>query len=1125
MTQTSIQARVLLWGLLSLIIGVRLTAQTLICPDSYVENMENGIQFSANWDEGLSTGTKYIPTVVHLIGDASALTNTQVTSAIDQLNADFIDPSGNHTVIFVLATIGPKGNCTDGIARYPWMLYTEQFYKSLTGWPNHEYFNIWVVSDPNVLGQVQGSPSIFSINTGQLIRVDRIAGQNANFDGTDGLSINTTEIYPNSTGGHTLTHETGHWLNLLHVFAPCENVSGAPAPTIWNCCHDPSQSATQGDFIDDTPSQFYFTTSNPADCGQNITTCNGASVISQDNFMSYGGPCIDKFTIRQWEWMTHCLDNFRPYIWSEENLHCTGVVSQNNPTITSGQTVSWDVNSVGPVVTVRGTLTVEPGASLTIASGVTVQFCDQGRVIIKPGGALHHYGTLTSTCNSRMWMGVEVWGNKLQTQLPWPGTTQGKFNGYAGSLIEHAKVGIWVNNPEDATGNSTGGIVNCTVVTFKNNARALQFDPYENIKPWGGFLGNLSSLTACTFETNNDYRGDNPEYYAQNEFVLFRTFVDLLGIRGITFTGCIFQNLRNNTPNALETFYGYGILSKESSFSVTDFCTTPPGPTQTPCSPTALQASIFKNLYTGIWAGDTGLDGPLAHSYLVRNSHFEGNWTGIRSTAGSRGTIVQNTFNLGFVPPNLSQSEITQQTKGIVMDDTHTSFTVQENHFVRDPLTSQDVSDYWKIIGIEVVSVGEMNNLIRKNYFTNLKTGNYSWGANANSLGTNGLLYLCNENAGNEKFDFQLHFASRVKSRQALQGPTLGPAGNYFSHAGPIGSYSDFENRFDITYYHSSPTVETPEFFDANHFALQFIDVPRSCESVFCVPPCRTTEELALLEQLLETAIATRDSMVPLMQAGGADATTTAVREALIARLDYEIHTTTADVVTHITSSYGDQAQYRAHMAAVNAYDTDLALANNYISNNESSLYQSLMNGMASKYQFTDNRLDEFSAYKAITDAMAQHYANGGSKYNLSQLQIGWLVDIADNSPYQRARGLTRRILRIYGYDYPVDYTEDVAERTDRMPARSQPEFFSVYPNPANDRMIVHVETGGSTPIHYRIKILNATGEVILEEKSDNIVASGDSTFSISFLQQGIYWVQVCLDSGRMDTKRIVIIH
>jgi hypothetical protein len=1108
--------------------GHQTQAQQLICPSPFAASAANGQPFSESWNEGLSVGTKYIPTVVHLIGDASSLTFNQVKSAIDRLNADFIDPNGTHTIVFVLATIGNKGQCTDGITRHPNILQNSTNYKDLTGWPNEKYFNIWVLSNPEVLGAVTESPSKFSDENGALLRIDRVAGQNGAFDQTDGLSINTSEIYPNTTGGHTLTHETGHWLNLLHVFAPCEDISGAPFPNVWNCCHDANEGTTQGDFIADTPSQGFFATANPADCNQTIAACNGASVVSQENFMSYGGPCIKSFTNGQRDWMTYCLDNFRPDIWSTENLRCTGVTSESNPIIFTGQNITWNTSR-----SITGTLIIESGAILTIQSGVMVQFCDAGKIIVKQGGRLNLYGTISSSCVGRMWQGVEVWGTKSQNQLNQI-AAQGQFWGYSGAVVEHARTGVLLNNSADATGNSTGGVLVCEGVSFLNNARSVQYEPYENKFPNNQIGSNRGRFTACSFEVNNDYRGDDTDFYEPIDIILFRSFADLKGVRGISFRGCKFHNMRDENELVLETFYGFGIVAAEAGFSVTDYCAGPASPTYPPppCAPNFTVTSSFKNLFVGITAGNTDIDGTKPYSFQVDKTLFEGNWRGIQSTAGSRAIITRNTFKLGKVPPNVSS---VQSITGLILNDTHTSFTVEENNFFRDPAISQDVADGWELTGILAASIGEFNNLIRKNYFTDLKVGNASIGDNATPDGDKGLLYLCNENTGNDNFDFLIETpnslnAARIKAVQAYVDPNdptgaNRPAGNFFSLTGPTGSDSDFRNRFFITYVHGPTILETPIYFNTDYFFPDLENQSRACESIFCPPPCRTDGEIAAIRQQIDQDALSRDSLNTLLLIGGTDQAVTNARKKRRDFLAYRVQVNVAEVSKHLAyAEAADNAAFRDAMAKANAYDADLALANDYIGSAEIGNYSALMNGLTAKYQLTGMVLNEFNAYRAITDMMAQHYTNGGNKYNLSTLQIEWLKGQADNSPYVRSRGMARRILRIYGYYYPVDYGTNAEERGMNIAQGVKPNLFSIYPNPANNQVTIHIETGKTTPETAQVHILRGDG-TLWQERLFSITESGNVVFDVQSLPQGIYLVQVRLSTGEVETKRIAIVH
>lgn len=1098
--------RLLYCWLLLFSVNQPIFSQTLQCPEfNGPSTGGTSSVFSQNWSTNLSTGTKIIPTVIHLIGSSTNLLDSEITPAIARLNADFLDPTGLHSFRFVLAKISPNGACTNGIVRWENVSYSDPLLKINTKWPNDKYYNIWVVNDPNILGGVEVLPSKFTVSGNQIIRTDNIAGQPtgfATFDEYDGLKIAANQIYPNTLNGRTITHETGHWLNLLHIFSPCEALVN---PAVWDCCHDPSQDSTQGDFIPDTPPQKVFANGDSSICGQNISTCNN-STVSLDNFMGYGGPCINSFTPGQRAWMTYCADNFRPLIWSEENLRCTGTgdIFQGS-VIATGSNINWNLNNTpSGKITIYGSLIIEPSASLTISSGITVQFCDQGKLIVKQGAALYHYGTLTNSCNGLKWQGVEVWGNKIQPQSG----TQGRMFMYAGAVVEHAKVGVWLNNPSDITGNSTGGVLRCISGIFRNNVRGVRFDPYENKTPFSLVFNNASSFTGCLFENDNRYKGSP-----------FESFAYLKGVRGVPFSGCTFQNL--DTIPKPPADYGIGINAIESSFAVSGLCSFTP---QLPggCPSSDLTKCVFKYLYTGVSINTSGVNSGLALSYQISDAAFEGNWEGIRSTSSSRGVIIRNNFKLGFLPPYFLS---TDKVQGLIFDGTHTSFTVEENSFFQD--SNPNTNSGLTTTGIESVSTGSTNKIIRKNYFNNLKIGNFAAGNNADSSGTTGLLYLCNENSGNENFDFILGGNARIRVDQGL--PTspqqIRSAGNFFSHTGPIDSDSDFKNKFDIRYHHDN-LQETPIFFDPSRLTL--VQAPiRSCESIFCFPPCRTEAEIIIREDRIDAAILEYNDVKALYFAPRSDAALASERKMQMEQLQYEIQTLSADVLSHISFTNGDRTRYRNRLAAINAYDTDLALATDYLGDNDLINYHLVINSIASKHGLSGSRLASFNAYKGITDMLAQQYADGGNKYNLSELEVDWLKIIADNNLFIQARGFAKQILRIYDIYYPVDYTTDtdIKERNAPWTIQTEPDFYKVYPNPVADNLYILFEKPRDGLTQEGIlKLLDARGNIV-SERAINIGNESTIQVSVADIPNGIYFIQAILGSGQSGIQPVIILH
>lgn len=963
-------------------------------------------------------------------------------------------------------------------------------------------------------------------------RTDIVAGTNGAFDNADGVVIKEELLYPNPNQLHTFSHEVGHWLNLLHPFAPCDTDQ---APSVWNCCHPLNEGTTNGDFIFDTPPQQNdFGQSN---CSLIDRYCSDNVSEDLSSFMGYAFSCQNNFTLGQWQWMAHCLLNFRPYIWSDENLRCAGVDVLSNVVIT--QPTTWDLTTFpsGKVVIINE-LRIKNGGVLNISSSITVQFCDAAMAVIEPGGNLQLFGTLTSACQGKMWQGVEVQGTPASNQSS---GLQGRFKAHPNSVVSDAITGVKAGDLGFGLG---GGIVQCTLTTFRNNQRAVQFNPYENHLPIPSapVTANASYFIQCEFLTDSDYPGYDTDLYLPNQQVPFSAFADLLGVRGIRFLGCNFINEINNL--LLSTQYGIGILAKESSFSVGDYCTG----ASLPCPSANQDHCLFKNLYKGIWATRTDIDPRLPHRYSVTNATFDECWTGIQSSQGSRCYIVGNTFELGDI--NTDAYSSSGYITGLYMDWGHTNITVQENLFKLDNNAPSDIQDTHILLGTDIFYLGQANNVIRRNTYKNLSSGNQAFGEGAEPMQTTGLHYLCNTNendvlyagnfVNNASYDFNVlpvMIPLPPPGLRSVQGLVQGTfpnivnfsAGNTFSHVNALESDFRYNAAAGIRYFCPNGVIpETP---------LTFTPVPKiviinnspsnNCESILCeLPPCRSEEQLAAEKQGIAPAKTQYNELRSLYlsnptgpQAQSQILSMTALQEV--------IQGNTFDILTDIVANEtGSLSDYRYWLGNMDAYETDLELVRSYTGTAESSAAESKLNTITSKYQLSGDLLAEFNQYQVLLGIIRQHYQAGGDKYSFSTATLSTFQGYAENSPHARVRGLAKQILAIYGTMYPPESSNGLGDGgEERQSGQSvlPVKGIQLLPNPASQTVAIQVDKNlVNAGFDAQVTVVSTIGATVIEQ---NFNASSEYfNLDISGLRAGVYYVWVRLDSGESFVRPLSVI-
>lgn len=207
--------------------------------------------------------TVTIPVVFHVVWrtEAERISIAQIQSQLEVINQDFRLQNANRIQIpesfqsiaadmeleFCLAQMDPTGQSTSGIIYQRTNIdqiggTDAVFYTALGGhdaWDTEHYLNIWVAQMPTGLaGRASFPNSSIPEEDGIIISPDRI--------GTGGT---TTAPFDQ---GRTLTHELGHYFNLLHLWgaAACDSIINESQR---GCCSNIFPDCPCDDLVEDTP--------------------------------------------------------------------------------------------------------------------------------------------------------------------------------------------------------------------------------------------------------------------------------------------------------------------------------------------------------------------------------------------------------------------------------------------------------------------------------------------------------------------------------------------------------------------------------------------------------------------------------------------------------------------------------------------------------------------------------------------------------------------------------------------------------------------------------------------------------------------------------------------------------
>jgi len=442
---------------------------------------------------------------------------------------------------------------------------------------------------------------------------------------------------------------------------------------------------------------------------------------------------------------------------------------------------------------------IKNNATLNITS--EVKLSKHSSVIIEPGSELIIDGGTLTSLDNQMWQGIQVWGDKTQSQYCLTGQpcAQGKLTLKNGATIENAIIAIDLWKPNDYS--STGGIVYATDATFRNNAKSVHALHYQNFNPYNPLqeLDYFSNFKNCFFEITEDYLGDETFY----------KHVDLAYVKGIDFQGCDFS-LAENVLGV--STWNHAIAGYDAKFRASAYCTS----NILPCPEVNYDKCTFTGFYSAINAVN---DGGSPVTFSVDRADFIDNAYGVKTRDMNNASVLFSDFEIGH---------LWDCGAGIYSDNV-TGFAFEDNEFSK--FSGGPVSDYFGII----INNSEAVNEVYNNYFEGLSYANFSDGKNWYLENRwEGLAYYCNDNVNNYADFFVVNKEinhSSYSGIQSLQGNDNYVAGNILTQNGATWHFYNGGEHLVGYFYNQNNSIEIPDDDKIYHVVKVGCGVSNNCIS------------------------------------------------------------------------------------------------------------------------------------------------------------------------------------------------------------------------------------------------------------------------------------------------------
>ena len=535
--------------------------------------------------------------------------------------------------------------------------------------------------------------------------------------------------------------------------------------------------------------------------------------------------------------------------------------------ISSNETWDFAYKSYNDIV-------VESGSILTITC--RLEMVPEAKIIVEPGARLViDRGIITSArCGGKdhegYWQGIEVWGDKYNSQIPVDPQTglrihQGEVQVINGGTIENAINAIWAikrNSNGTMDWDKTGGVIILDSANLINNNFDVWIGAYHNLLP-NGILEtrNHSSISNSRFE-KNDNMLEGYDGYA---------FIGLWDVGIISIKGNSFKNLKTNLDTDKR---GRGIVAYSATINLTDYCPSsgsiyePISQTQaTSAYPTPCVDAVrnhFEGLYYGVWASNvTGLPNSIIH---IDRANFKNVYHSIYIQNAQHASITRCDFEIPATDPSVGDPHINiTHAYGLFLEDSD-AFRVEENNLTNS-------GDPYFVRGIVIDNSGSNDNEIYNNKLES--TLGYAIQAQGNNRGDSltGLGIYCNEMTENISDISVRDNGIKVHQKIIDANNDEYAAGNIFTSCFN-NNYQNYNNKSVATIFYYADANNVPQCID-NVIIASYQHI-RSCPSKLANTFQNSMQSLSTARLAYNSAI----TILHIWQDGGN------------ANLEYEVETT-----------------------------------------------------------------------------------------------------------------------------------------------------------------------------------------------------------------------------------------